>query len=93
MTEEIDLKNVRENLDALIEAVQHQGTSVVIHNADQPVAVLLSEEEYTALKKLEKEAALQDLGALLDAVHGRNAQFDEDDARLDVIQACRTESK
>lgn len=88
MTKLISLEDVREHLEALIAEVQVHGTSVIIQNENQPVAVLLSEEEYISLKHLEKQTALQDLGALLDQVHARNAHFTEEEAARDVARAC-----
>ncbi|MBI2504761.1 MAG: type II toxin-antitoxin system Phd/YefM family antitoxin [Candidatus Latescibacteria bacterium] len=87
MTKVISIEDVREHLEALIAEVQAHGTSVIIQNEDQPVAVLLSEEEYISLKRLEKETALQDLGALLDQIHARNTHFSEEEAARDVVRA------
>lgn len=89
MTKFIPIEILRDHLEVLIADVQLHGTAVIIQRADQPVAVLLSEDEYAALKQLEKQTALQDLGRLLDQVHARNLHISEEEAARDTVQTYR----
>lgn len=87
MTKVVTLETVRDRFDTLLTDVQIHGNSVIIHQENRPVAVLLPEREYATLKQLEKQAALQDLGMLLDQIHARNAHISEEEVAQDVLKA------
>ncbi|MBI4531815.1 MAG: type II toxin-antitoxin system Phd/YefM family antitoxin [Candidatus Latescibacteria bacterium] len=87
MTKIVSLETVRDHLEALITDIQTHGASVIIQQGNHPVAVLLSENEYTTLQHLKQQVALRDLGVLLDQIHAQNAHISEEEAAQDVLKA------
>lgn len=94
MVKTVSLEVAQKALRRLLEEVKSDKDQYVIQENDRPVAVLVSLMEYQAFLQMrshpsKKEIAYQDLIALLEEVHARNAQFTEEEVERDVWEAIQ----